>query len=226
MDRLEAEGTERPWRAVVADDDALARRTVNDVLRRAGMVVVAEAANGLEAVELVRYHEPDLALIDIVMPGLDGIAVTRRIIEARPHQLVILLTSADQDDIAMLGLRVGAAGYLRKDVDLDALPRALVGALHGEAAVSRTLAMRVIEELRHVPGPGERSGPVASVLTRREWEVLDLIGESMTTDEIADALFVSAETVRSHVKSILRKLGVRSRREAVAAARGLPRAGY
>jgi DNA-binding NarL/FixJ family response regulator len=226
MDRLEVEGMERPWRAVVADDDALARRAVNDVLRRAGIVVVGEAVNGLEAVELVRYHEPDLALIDIVMPGLDGIAATRRIVEARPHQLVILLTSADQDDVAMLGLRVGAAGYLRKDVDLDALPRALVGALHGEAAVSRTMAMRIIEELRHVPAPGERPSPVGSVLTRREWEVLDLICESMTTDEIATALFVSVETVRSHVKSILRKLGVRSRREAVAAARRMHRARY
>jgi two-component system, NarL family, response regulator LiaR len=219
MEGFEAERIGRPWKAVVADDDALARRTVRDVLREAGIVVVADAANGLEAVELVRYHEPDLALIDIVMPGLDGIAATRRIIAARPHQLVILLTSADQDDVGMLGLRVGAAGYLRKDVDLEALPRAILGALHGEAAVSRTMAMRIIEELRHVPATMERPGPVGSVLTRREWEVLDLIGEAMTTDEIADALFVSAETVRSHVKSILRKLGVRSRREAVAASR-------
>jgi two-component system, NarL family, response regulator LiaR len=223
MEGFEGERIGRPWRAVVADDDALARRTIREVLGEAGIIVVADAANGLEAIELVRYHEPDLALIDIVMPGLDGIAATRRIIAARPHQLVILLTSADQDDIGMLGLRVGAAGYLRKDVDLEALPRAILGALHGEAAVSRTMAMRIIEELRHAPATSERPGPVGSVLTRREWEVLDLIGEAMTTDEIADALFVSGETVRSHVKSILRKLGVRSRREAVAESRRMQR---
>jgi DNA-binding NarL/FixJ family response regulator len=215
----EEEGIGRPWRAVVADDDALARRSVNEVLREAGIVVVAEATNGTEAVELVRYHEPDLALLDIVMPGPDGIAATRRIVEERPDQLVILLTSADQDDLGMLGLRAGAAGYLRKDVDLEAFPRAILGALHGEAAISRTMSMRLIEELRHVPEPGENSRPGRGVLTRREGEVLELISQAMTTEEIADALFVSTETVRSHVKSILRKLGVRSRREAVAAAR-------
>jgi NarL family two-component system response regulator LiaR len=208
-----------PWRVVVADDDALARRTIDDVLRRAGMVVVAEAVDGREAVELVHYHEPDLVLMDIVMPGLDGIAATRRIVEERPDQIVILLTSAGSDDLGVLGLRVGATGYLRKDVDLEALPRAIAGTLRGEAAISRTMTRTLIEQLRQLPAPGDGLRPVHSPLTTREWEVLDLICEGRTTDEIAAVFVVSSETVRSHVKRILRKLGVNSRQEAAAAAR-------
>jgi NarL family two-component system response regulator LiaR len=208
-----------PWRAVVADDDALARRTIDELLRRAGIIVVAEANDGREAVELVRFHEPDLVLMDIVMPDLDGIAATRRILDERPDQVVILLTSAGSDDLGVLGLRLGAAGYLRKDMDLDALPRAIVGALKGEAAISRTMARTLIEQLRRLPAPGEGFRPVHSPLTTREWEVLDLICEGRSTDEIADVFVVSSETVRSHIKSILRKLGVRSRQEATAAAR-------
>jgi DNA-binding NarL/FixJ family response regulator len=208
-------------RAVVADDDPLARRTINDILRQAGIVVVAEAMNGKEAVELVRFHDPDLVVMDIVMPELDGIAATRRIIDERPDQVVILLTSAGSDDLGMLGLRNGAAGYLRKDVDLDALPRALAGALRGEAVVSRAMTMTLIEQLRHRPPPGEGLRPVHSPLTTREWEVLDLMCAGRTTDEIASEFVVSTETVRSHIKRILRKLGVNSRREATAAARRL-----
>jgi DNA-binding NarL/FixJ family response regulator len=214
----EEEYDNRPYRAVVADDDALARRAVVGVLVAAGFVVVAEARDGEEAVELVRYHKPDLVLMDIVMPRLDGIAATRQVVDEQLHPVVILLTSADQDDLGMLGLRVGASGYLRKDVELDALPRAVVGAIHGEAAVSRRMAMRIIEQLRRASAPGEGFRPVGRQLTRREWEVLDLLCEAMTTEEIARTLVVSDETVRSHVKSILRKLGVKSRREAAIAA--------
>lgn len=219
MEAPEQDGDHGVWRAVVADDDALARRTINDVLRKAGIIVVAEATDGREAVELVRYHEPDLVVMDIVMPDLDGIAATRSILEEQPDQVVILLTSAGSDDLGVLGLRLGAAGYLRKDVDLGGLPRAIVGALRGEAAISRTMARTLIEHLRRLPAPGEGFRPVHSPLTTREWEVLDLICEGKTTDEIADAFVVSSETVRSHIKRILRKLGVNSRQEATAVAR-------
>src|SRR3954451_9705288 len=184
------------WRAVVGDDDALARRTINQVLEQAGILVVAEAADGREAVELVRYYDPDLVLMDVVMPELDGIAATRAILEERPDQVVILLTGAGNDQIAVLGLRVGAVGYLEKDLDVEAMPRAIVGALNGEAAISRTMTRTVIRQLRHLPAPGEGFRPVHSPLTTREWEVLDLICEGRTTDEIADELVVSSETVR------------------------------
>jgi two-component system, NarL family, response regulator LiaR len=208
-----------PLRVVVVDDDAFARRAIADVLRRSGTVVVAEAGDGTEGVELVHYHRPDLVIMDIVMPGVDGLAATRRILRDRPDQIVVLLTSSGNDDLGMLGLRMGAAGYLSKEVDLEALPRAIEGTLRGEAAVSRTMAMRVIEQLRRVPPPGKGLRPVHSPLTTREWEVLDLICDGTTTESIADALVVSAETVRSHVKSILHKLGVNSRKEAADAAR-------
>ena len=191
MQRPEEPFASEACRAVVADDDALARR--------AGVIVVAEAADGAEAVELVLYHEPDLVVMDIVMPGLDGIAATRRITEERPDQLIILLTSAGNDDLAVLGLRVGATGYLSKDVDLDALPRAIAGALHGEAAISRTMTTTLIRQFRRVPMPGDGLRPVHSPLTTREWEVLDLICDGMTTDEIAATLVVSPDKVRSHV---------------------------
>jgi two-component system, NarL family, response regulator LiaR len=150
---------------------------------------------------------------------VDGIEATRCILEEQPDQVVILLTSAGSDDLGVLGLRLGAAGYLRKDVDVEALPRAIMGALRGEAAISRTMTRTLIQQLRRLPAPGEGFRPVHSPLTTREWEVLDLICEGKSTDEIADLFVVSSETVRSHIKRILRKLHVSSRQEATAAAR-------
>jgi NarL family two-component system response regulator LiaR len=205
----------RPLRAVIADDDALARRMVRDVLERAGISVVAEAHDGREAVELVRYHRPDIALLDVIMPHLDGIAATRRIVADIPGQVVILLTHSEDEDLGVLGLRAGATGYLSKEVDLQALPRALEGALAGEAAISRSMAKRIIEQLRLQPERGRGLRPVESPLTSREWQVLDLLCEQRTTEQIAETLVLSQETVRTHVKRILRKLGVKSRREAV-----------
>jgi NarL family two-component system response regulator LiaR len=214
-------GREWPLRAVIADDDALARRMVRDVLERAGIKVVAEAHHGGEAVDLVRYHAPDIVLLDVIMPQLDGIAATRRIVSDRPDQIVILLTHANDEDLGVLGLRAGATGYLSKDVDLEALPRALEGAVAGEAVISRSMAKRVIEQLRQSPEGGRGMRPVRSPLTSREWQVLDLLCEHRTTEQIADVLVLSPETVRTHVKSILRKLDVRSRQEAVAIANRL-----
>jgi two-component system, NarL family, response regulator LiaR len=205
-------------RAIIADDDPLARRMLKEGLQRAGMVVIAEAHDGRQAVELVLHYKPDVVLMDMVMPGLDGLAATRKIIKESPEQVIVILTSGDDEDIGLASLRSGASGFLTKDVDVDVLPRALRSALDGEAAISRRLSMRLVEHLRHMPtgGPGMR--PVKSPLTPREWEVIDLLAESNTTDQIAEVLVLSSETVRSHVKNILRKLDARSREEAVAIA--------
>jgi NarL family two-component system response regulator LiaR len=205
-------------RAIIADDDAFARRMIKDALQRAGIVVVAEAHDGREAVELARYYRPDVLLMDVVMPGMDGIAATRAIIKEVPDQRIVILTSSDQEELGILGLRAGAMGFLSKDVDIDALPNTLQGAKRGEAAVSRRLAMRLVEYLRRVPETTTGMRPVKSPLTAREWEVIDLLSESKTTEQMADALVLSRETVRSHVKNILRKLNARSRKEAVEAA--------
>jgi DNA-binding NarL/FixJ family response regulator len=209
---------DEPLRVIVADDDPLARRVVRGALQDAGITVVAEAGTGGQAVELTLFYQPDAVLMDVVMPELDGISAMRKILKARPHQPVILLTSAD-DDIGIVGLQAGAMGFLNKDLNIDALPRAVVGAVQGEAAISRAMGTRLLEQLRRRPDTAAQGlRPVRSQLTSREWEVLDLVCERKTTDEMAGELFLSPETVRSHVKSIYRKLGVNSREAAIARA--------
>jgi two-component system, NarL family, response regulator LiaR len=209
-----------PLSVIVADDDPFARRAVIEALRRDGVEVPAEAHDGEEAVALSLEHHPDVLLMDVVMPGLDGIAATVRIVAERPDQVVVLLTSSVDDELGMLGLRAGAAGFLTKDLRLETLARTLQGARAGEAVVSRRFGMLLVEHLRRTWHPREVR-PVKGPLTPREWEVMALIAEHRTTDEIAEALVLSPETVRSHVKHILRKLDVRSREQAIEIAQRL-----
>ena len=213
----EADGarTDEPLRVIVADDDPLARRVVRDALEAGGIVVIAEAANGREAVELCLYYKPDVVLMDLVMPDVDGIQATRRILAREPGVEIVILTSSDDDEVGLVGLRAGASGFLNKRAGVDALPRALRGAAAGEAVVSRRLTMRLVDSMRRTRPDGAGIRPVRSRLTPREWEVLDLLCAGQSTDEIADSLVLSAETVRSHIKNLLRKLGVSSRQEAV-----------
>jgi two-component system, NarL family, response regulator LiaR len=182
--------------------------------------VIAEARNGRQAVELALYYRPDVVVMDVVMPEMDGIVATRQIRKASPDQHVIVLTGAGEDDqeLGLQALRAGASGFLSKDVEIDALPRALEGVRAGEAAISRKMTLTLIERLRETPNGSAGMRPVKSPLTAREWEVIDLLKASNTTDQIADELVLSTETVRSHVKNILRKLDVRSREDAVIAA--------
>jgi two-component system, NarL family, response regulator LiaR len=216
--RMGANGDGGCVRVVIADDDPFARRVIRSVVEKAGMVVMAEATNGREAVELSLSYRPDAVLMDTIMPELDGIAAIRRIVRADPGQRVVMLTGADDDDMAILALRAGAAGYLTKHVDLEAIPRAVHSAVAGEAAISRRLTLRLVEHLRRVPEGATGTRPVRSRLTSREWEVLDLLSAGHGTDEIARTLVVASATVRSHLKAIYRKLDVRSRAEAVAMA--------
>jgi DNA-binding NarL/FixJ family response regulator len=193
------------------------------VLERAGVVVVAEARDGRQAVELTLHHLPDVVVLDVVMPGSDGIMATREIRRQLPEQLVVMLTGAgsDDDDLGLLALRAGAAGFLSKDVEIEALPRALEGLRQGEAAISRMLTLSLIERLRETPGSASGMRPVKSPLTAREWEVIELLKPGRTTDAVAETLVLSPETVRSHIKNIMRKLNVHSRADAVAAAEHL-----
>jgi two-component system, NarL family, response regulator LiaR len=206
-------------RVIVADDDPLARRVVRDALEAGGIIVIAEATNGREAVELSLYYKPDVVLMDLVMPEFDGIQATRRILEREPDVDVVILTSSDDDEVGILGLRAGATGFLNKREGVEALPRALRGAVAGEAVVSRRLTMRLVDTIRRTSADGAGIRPVRSRLTPREWEVLDLLCAGQSTEEIADTLVLSSETVRSHIKNLLRKLGVRSRQAAVEEAR-------
>jgi NarL family two-component system response regulator LiaR len=183
--------------------------------------VIAEAGSGREAIELTLYYKPDVVLMDLVMPGIDGIAATREIVAGLPDAKIVVLSSSDDDELGLLSLRMGACGYLTKTVDVDSLPRALRAAHEGEAVVPRRLTGRLVEAVRRMREDGAGLRPVRSPLTAREWEVLDLLCQGLSTEEIADTLVLSAETVRSHVKSVLRKLRVSSRREAIAAAQRL-----
>jgi two-component system, NarL family, response regulator LiaR len=208
-------------RTIVADDDPLVRRLIRDTLQRGDVTVIAEASTGREAVELALFYRPDVVVMDYMMPEMDGIEATRRIYEHDPAIRVVLLTGAGDEELGLRGLRAGAAGYLSKEVELEALPRALRGTLNGEAAISRELAMRLIERYRAAPSGGAGLRPVRSRLTDREWEVLDLLSTGASTDEIAKSLVLSPETVRSHMKNLYRKLEVRSREQAIEAAHRL-----
>jgi DNA-binding NarL/FixJ family response regulator len=205
-------------RALITDDDPLVRRLVRDTLQADNMTVIAEATTGREAVELALYYRPDVVVMDYKMPEMDGIEATRRIHEQDSQIRIVLLTGSADDTLGLRGLRAGAAGFLTKDMELTSLTRALRGSLAGEAAISRRLAMQLIRQYRSVPAGGVGLRPVRSQLTGREWEVLDLLSGGATNDDIARQLVLSSETVRSHLKNLYRKLGVRSREEAVQAA--------
>ena len=207
-----------PVKAIVADDDPLARTVVKEALRAAGITVVAEAGSGREAVELAAHYAPDVVLMDLLMPGIDGIEATKRIHRLRPSVRIIVLTSSDEEELGLLALRAGALGFLGKSVDPETLPRIVKAVARGEAAVPRRLTALLVERFQQSRVDAAGMRPVKSVLTDREWEVLDLLCREESTEEIAAELVLSVETVRSHVKSLLRKLGVSNRADAVAAA--------
>src|SRR4051795_6251665 len=209
----------RRLRVILADDDPLVRRVLREALQDAGLTVIAEAATGRETVELALHYRPDVLVVDLVMPDGDGLQAIRRIKTAGVTDiLMVVLTSSANDDEAVAALRAGAVGFLTKDVALDGLGRVLQGVMEGEAAVSRRLSRVVIDRLRSAPESRVGLRPVRSRLSPREWEVLDMMCEEKSTDEMADILVLSVETVRSHIKHILSKLDVRSREAAVALA--------
>ena len=213
--------TVAPTRVITADDDPFARRVIKAALQAAGLTVVAEAKTGREAVQLVLHYRPDVVVMDVVMPELDGILATRQILKANPDQLVVVLTGGGEHELGLLALRAGAVGFLSKEADIDALPRALEGVRRGEAAISRDMTRRLIERYRATTDGTTGLRPIKSPLTAREWEVIDLLTPDRSPQHVADTLVLSPETVRSHIKNIMRKLNVHSRADAVAAAERL-----
>jgi NarL family two-component system response regulator LiaR len=206
---------------ITADDDPFARRVIKGTLRRAGLTVVAEAKNGREAVQLALHYRPDVVLMDVVMPELDGILATRQILKVQPDQLVVVLTGEDEREFGLPALEAGAVGFLSKEVDVDALPRTIEGVLRGEAAISREMTRRLIDRYRGTAHSAAGLRPIKSPLTPREWEVIELLQPDRSPEHVADTLVLSTETVRSHIKNIMRKLDVHSRADALVAAERL-----
>ena len=218
---LEREQASDAVRIVVADGDALSRKMLTGALHGQILAVVAEATSGHEAVELARFYHPDVVLIGDRLTGADALQAVHMVLQAEPSSRVVVLTATPDDEEALKVIRAGATGYLSKDLDLEALPRILQGVAQGEAAISRKLAMQLADYYRRGPRGGAGFRPVRSTLTDREWEVLDLLATGENTEGIARTLVLSTETVRSHLKNLYRKLGVRSRAEAVDAAERL-----
>jgi DNA-binding NarL/FixJ family response regulator len=202
-------------RVVLADDHARMRGRIRAALEAGGCVVVGEAGTGEDAVRLTEEHRPDVALLDIHMPG-DGIRAAREITGHLPGTPVVMLTQSVEENDLFDSLRAGAAGYLLKDMDPSELPRALRGVLAGEAAMSPRLVARILDEFR---GPTKRRfarGSVAAAkLSPREWEIMHLLASGRSTEEVAQQLFVSPTTVRVHVSAVLRKLRVKDRESAI-----------
>jgi DNA-binding NarL/FixJ family response regulator len=205
-------------RTLVVDDHPLTRSALVDLLEQHSFAVVGEAADGVEAVERAREAQPDLVLLDLAMPGGGGLEALPLVRAAAPACEVVVLTASGSEENLLAAIRAGAAGYLLKTESPDRIAEFLEGVANGEAALSGEIARRLLDRVRE-GGRLDSGVPdrIANELSAREVEVLLLLDEHLGTDEIARRLFISEHTVRSHVKSLLRKLGVSSRREALEA---------
>jgi DNA-binding NarL/FixJ family response regulator len=207
---------EEPLRVLVVDDDPLVRRMIRDVLRPAGVLVAGEADNGRDALRAARYYKPDIILLDVMMPGVDGLEALEQLVADRQVDAkIVILSVRGEQDLGYLALRMGANGYLNKDLDLGVLPRVLRDVAEGGAALSRSFTADLARRLRDLPEGGIGMRPVHSVLTTREWEIVDQLCLGRSTEAIAEALVLSLETVRTHIKNIMRKLGLHSRADVV-----------
>jgi DNA-binding NarL/FixJ family response regulator len=205
-------------RLLIVDDHPLTRDALASLLAQHGFDVAGQAADGTEAIRLAGELAPDVILLDLSMPGLDGLDALPRLRDAAPSCEVVVLTADGTEENLLAAIRGGAAGYLLKSEPPERIVEFVRGVGRGEAALSGTIARRLVDQLRE--GGGRETGvpdSIASILSAREVEVLLLLDERLDTDEIAKRLFISEHTVRSHVKGVLAKLGVSSRREAVEA---------
>jgi DNA-binding NarL/FixJ family response regulator len=200
-------------RVVIADDQPMMRAGFKAVLEATGdMEVVAEAGNGEEAVRAAGEHSPDVVLMDIRMPGLDGIEATRRL----PRQRVLILTTFGLDQYIIEALRAGASGFLLKDSPTSEVVAAVRAVAAGDAVLSAAVTRQLLDQVaRRLPAPVARRLDEPDPLTEREHEVLRMLANGLSNAEIAEALVVSEATVKSHVSHILGKLGLRDRVQAV-----------
>jgi DNA-binding NarL/FixJ family response regulator len=207
-------------RLLLVDDQPLIRTGFRMILEETDDIdVVGEAQDGTEAVRLAAALDPDVILMDVRMPGLDGIEATRRIVARNAAARVLVLTTFDLDEYAFSALRAGASGFVLKDVPIDELTRAIRAVANGDAVVSPRITRRLLDVYAtHLPDAGRTAGPVRAALdqlTPREQEVLLAVATGLSNTEIAEKLVVSEATVKTHVGSILAKLDLRNRVQAV-----------
>jgi DNA-binding NarL/FixJ family response regulator len=202
-------------RIALVDDQALVRRGIRSLLELAGdIAVVAEASDGEAGAGLIRQARPDVVLLDVRMPGKSGLDVLRELRSTDELPPTILLTTFDDDEALLAGIKAGARGYLLKDVSLEQLTDAIRTVAKGGSVIRPAVTEHVLRGLEHVPRNFDALNP-PDPLTRREREVLRLMAGGYSNREIADALSMSEGTVKNHVSSILSKLGVRDRTRAV-----------
>ncbi len=198
-------------RVLIVDDHAIVRKGIRALLSEAGgFEVVGEADNGQSAVLLAQETQPDVILMDLLMPGMDGIEATRQITSRQPKARILVLTSFAADNKVFPAIKAGATGYLLKDSSPDELVRAIHQVQRGEPSLHPTIARKLLQEIAR---PAERE-PAPEALTAREMEVLQLIAQGLSNQEIADQISVSESTVRAHVSRILGKLHLASRTQA------------
>ena len=213
---------DRPVRVVIVEDQALMRQGLKTLLElEGGVEVVGEAADGIEALELVPSVSPDVALVDVRMPRMDGIELVRRLSVEYPRVVSIILTTFDDDEYIFEGLRAGAKGYILKDTPSEELAAAVKKARAGETVLGSQITSKVVLELNRLHEVQGNPG-TASDLSEREVEVLKLVAAGASNREISHKLYITEGTVKNHVTSVLRKLGLRDRTQAAlyAAERG------
>ena len=204
-----------PIRVLLVDDHALFRKGVAELLSsEPDFELVGEAGDGIRAVEMARELMPDIILMDISMPGIDGLEATRRIKAEIPYVRIVILTVSESDHTLFDAIKSGAQGYLLKNVQPEALLDTLNGVVRGEASISGAMAARLLQDLAREPRHASPPPPPAARLTQREQEVLRLVSQGKSNKEIAAALSIAENTVKNHLKNILEKLHLENRVQA------------
>jgi DNA-binding NarL/FixJ family response regulator len=208
-----------PIRVLIVDDQAMVREGFGALLAaQPDVVVVGDAADGAQALTAARFHDPDVVLMDVRMPVMDGLEATRRLLDAPPgarRPKVLMLTTFDLDDYVYEALRAGASGFLLKDARGTELVHAVRVVAAGDALLAPSVTRRLIADFADRPRPDRRRPAVLDTLTPRELEVLGLIARGLSNPEIADSLVVAEQTVKTHVGRVLAKLSLRDRVQAV-----------
>ena len=195
----------------LADDQTLVRDGLRAILELAGMRVVAEAATGIEALQVVRAQHPDVVLMDIQMPGMDGIEATRRIVLSGAATRVLILTTFDLDRFVYDAMVAGASGFLLKDAGREQIVGGIRSVASGDQLMAPAIVRRLIEQFTRRPPPGAAPPEQLHALSGRELEVLRLVARGLSNDEIASHLVIARATVKTHVSRLLDKLAVRDR---------------